>query len=122
MKEPLMHAQTRPARSLEAFLDSMTVEEKGEEGFRVSATLRDDCSVLRGHFPDNPILPGAFHVWIAYLLLARLYGVEGRLASVKKAKFRKLILPRDTVTIHGKLSTGGSETAARETEMLDTCE
>ena len=107
-----MHDSPSPPRALEAYLDSMTVEEKGDEGFRVSATLRTDCRVFDGHFPDNPILPGAFHVWIAYLLLAKLYGLEGKLASVQKAKFRKLLLPRDTITIHAKVSPGSGETAA----------
>ncbi|MFH1435717.1 MAG: hypothetical protein ABIJ56_08385 [Pseudomonadota bacterium] len=112
MKEIPMHENPGAQRALEAFLSSLAVEEKGSEGFRVSATLRADCTVFNGHFPGNPILPGAFHVWIACLLLARLYGLEGKLASVQKAKFRKLLLPRDFITIHGKLTPGSGETAA----------
>ena len=112
MKKIPLHENPGPPRALEALLDSMTVEEKGDEAFRVSAALKADCKVFNGHFPDNPILPGAFHVWIAYLLLTELYGVEGTLASVKKAKFRKLLLPRDTITIHGKLLPGSDETTA----------
>jgi len=102
---------------LEDFLENVAVEEDGEGSLRLSGTIRGDCPVFDGHFPGNPVFPGAFHVWIAFLAAARGLGREGApLAGIEKARFRKLLGPGDRVTIMaawGAADAPGGGLAAR---------
>jgi 3-hydroxymyristoyl/3-hydroxydecanoyl-(acyl carrier protein) dehydratase len=88
---------------LEALVSSLDLEELHERGFRASATVRRDCAVFQGHFPDNPVLPGAFHLWIAYLLLRDRLGESLALRSVRRARFKKILVPGDAIVIQGRL-------------------
>jgi 3-hydroxymyristoyl/3-hydroxydecanoyl-(acyl carrier protein) dehydratase len=88
---------------LEAFVSSLSLDEKDESGFRASAVVREGCAVFRGHFPDNPVLPGAFHLWIAYLVLAERLGETLELRGVRRARFKKALVPGDAIVIQGRL-------------------
>lgn len=88
---------------LEAFVSSLAVEESEESGFRATATVRTDCAVFQGHFPGNPVLPGAFHLWITYLLLRDHVGADLGLQAVRRARFKKVLVPGDAIVIQGRL-------------------
>lgn len=105
--EVLMKNHGGHIKRIELYLSFVRVEERGDDFFRASATLKSDCGVFRGHFPGRPILPGAFHVWIVFLLLTEAFGMPLKLTSIHKARFRKLLGPNDVITMQGKLSTGG---------------
>lgn len=94
---------------LKKYLSSLSIEEKGADFFRASAVISEGCEVFSGHFPGNPVLPGAFQVQIACLLLSEVLGAGGRLRCVEKAKFRKLLAPCDAVKISAKIEKGGEE-------------
>lgn len=106
-------AQGTTGRKLAAFVTDLRLEEEGEGAFKASARIREDCSVFQGHFPDMPVLPGAFHVWIAYLVLCRRLGGTRRLTAVEKGRFRIPLLPRDEIALSVRLSSKEGRVWAR---------
>lgn len=105
----MTRAPTQYPGGLEAYVSGLTFEEKGVQSFRATASVRADCAVFQGHFPGNPVLPGAFHLWIAYLLLREHMGATQTLRAVRRARFKKILVPGDAIVIQGKLqdSAGG---------------
>jgi 3-hydroxymyristoyl/3-hydroxydecanoyl-(acyl carrier protein) dehydratase len=108
-----IEAKSKARRKLAAFVTDLRLEEDGEHAFKTSARIREDCALFRGHFPENPVLPGAFHVWIAYLILWERLGGAPRLASVEKGRFRIPLLPRDAFTMSIRLAREQGRIAAR---------
>ncbi len=95
------------------YLSTFTIEEKAEGFFRASGRIAASCPLFRGHFPGKPILPGAFHVWIAFLALTQSTGTNHRLVRISKAKFRQPLLPGDAIAIfcHYNKEGNGAVTA-----------
>lgn len=65
---------------------------------------------FRGHFPGNPVVPGVFLIEAlaqtgAFAILSReeYLGKTGYFASWDKIKFRRKVLPGDTVTLKVQL-------------------
>lgn len=65
---------------------------------------------LSGHFPDKPVLPGIYAVEamaqtadLMLLTLERYGGKTPLFMGIRKASFRKKILPGDTMEIHAEL-------------------
>ncbi len=65
---------------------------------------------FRGHFPDNPVMPGvmileamAQTAAVAVLALEENRGKTVLLAGVKNARFLKPVLPGDTLCLHSEL-------------------
>jgi UDP-3-O-[3-hydroxymyristoyl] N-acetylglucosamine deacetylase/3-hydroxyacyl-[acyl-carrier-protein] dehydratase len=63
-----------------------------------------------GHFPDHPVMPGVLQLeamaQVASLLMARAVGQAGKIGyfmSADKVKFRKPVLPGDTLIIEVEL-------------------
>jgi UDP-3-O-[3-hydroxymyristoyl] N-acetylglucosamine deacetylase/3-hydroxyacyl-[acyl-carrier-protein] dehydratase len=66
---------------------------------------------FQGHFPGHPVMPGVLQVeamaQVASLLLFKLSGTAGRIGyfmSADGVKFRKPVLPGDTIFIHAELT------------------
>jgi len=98
-----------PEKLLASYVTGLSIEEGGEGSFRASAVVRGDCRVFRGHFPGNPVLPGAFHVWIALLVLRRVNPKPLALAAVGKARFRRQLGPDDAIVVDGKRTGAGGD-------------
>lgn len=91
-------AEGRDARPVDAALPWMPlVSELVVDAASRSLTCRllvpYDMPVFRGHFPAVPVVPGVMQVgWAAEL--AREHGlIEGPLAGIESAKFRRLVQP-----------------------------
>ncbi len=102
-----------------------TVEEIDVEGLtiRVSGTLPKESPVFDGHFPRFPVLPGVlmleFMNHAAGFLLLRRQKMEKFvfLGGVKRAKFRRFVMPGDTMTVDAKITHEGSGFSIAETTV-----
>jgi 3-hydroxyacyl-[acyl-carrier-protein] dehydratase len=110
---------------LETFELIDSVESLDIEGLSVtvSGTLPQQSPVFDGHFPLYPVLPGVmmleFMNHAAGYLLLRRQNVERFvfLGGVKRAKFRRFVLPGDTMNVDAKITHDGSGFSIAETKV-----
>ncbi len=110
---------------LETFELIDRVEEMDVEGLtiRVVGTLPEQSPVFDGHFPRFPVLPGVmmleFMNHAAGYLLLRRQAMEKFvfLGGVKRAKFRRFVVPGDKMTVTAKITHEGSGYSIAETAV-----
>lgn len=66
-----------------------------------------DHPAFAGHFPGNPIIPGAWLLAEAVRLAAAAEGRDGAMVTVKSAKFFRPVRPGDQVDIEHAVSASG---------------
>ncbi len=101
------------------------VEEMDVEGLtiRVVGTLPETSPVFDGHFPLYPVLPGVmmleFMNHAAGYLLLRRQNIERFvfLGGVKRAKFRRFVVPGDKMIVDAKVTHEGSGFSIAETSV-----
>ena len=97
-----------PHREPFLFLNSIDIIEKGESGIGYIEFSPKE-PFFKGHFPDNPIVPGV----IIIEALAQAAGVVGGQKFIKEnrtvlfmslnsAKFRKPVKPAEKISLHVK--------------------
>lgn len=99
------------------------VEEIDIDGLtvRVVGTLPEHSPVFDGHFPRFPVLPGVMMLEFmnhaaGYLLLRRQEMAKFVfLGGVKRAKFRRFVMPGDTMVVEAKVTHEGSGFSIAET-------
>ena len=64
-------------------------------------TIRFEAShpIFAGHFPENPIVPGACLVQIAEELAAVVYGYSIRFTAIRNLRFNRAITPDQGATV-----------------------
>ena len=98
-----------PHRAPFLFVDSCDIKIEGEHGLSYKKFEKDEY-FFKGHFPDNPIVPGVIIVeamaqTAGIVVSYKLREFEEKsvlFMSVNKAKFRKPILPEDEITFEVK--------------------
>jgi 3-hydroxyacyl-[acyl-carrier-protein] dehydratase len=101
------------------------VEEADPDGgtIRIVSTLPERSPVFDGHFPAFPILPGVMMLEMmnqtAGFLLYMRYRQERFvfLGGIKRAKFRRMVMPGDALEIRGTVTHDGSGFHIAETSL-----
>jgi len=96
----------------------MDVEEQCVVGYK---NLTFNEPFFQGHFPDEPIMPGVMQLeamaQVAGILLNKVSQKEGQIAyfmSIDKAKFRRKVVPGDTLRMEIKVTRMRSRMATVE--------
>lgn len=96
-----------------------TVEEL-EAGVQITTTFHVSAEreIFKGHFPSEPVLPGVYSVEcmaqtadILLLSMERYAGKTPLFLGINNVRFRRKILPGDTVKIHAELMSEVPEKA-----------
>ena len=82
-----------------------------------------DLALFAGHFPGHPVFPGvilmealAQAASICVLVQDGKEGSLGYLVGIDKAKFRRTVLPGETVTLKGTITKNSSRMCVAEVE------
>ena len=72
-----------------------TIKSQQVEGndIRYLISFDIDCDILKGHFPGNPIIPGACIIQILSELVSKYLGFDVIMSEAKKIKFTNPIKP-----------------------------
>jgi UDP-3-O-[3-hydroxymyristoyl] N-acetylglucosamine deacetylase/3-hydroxyacyl-[acyl-carrier-protein] dehydratase len=99
-----------PHREPFLMVDRVLEVDPGERAVALKQ-VRDDEDWCRGHFPGNPVMPGVLQLeamaQAASILVLRLPDNEGKIGfflSANNVKFRKPVLPGDTLVIDAEIT------------------
>lgn len=67
-----------------------------EDGLCAMLTINDQHEIFKGHFPNQPIVPGVVMIQMIKELLAKAIDMQVQLIQANQIKFLKLISPTDT--------------------------
>jgi 3-hydroxyacyl-[acyl-carrier-protein] dehydratase len=84
--------------------------QQDEISARAVLSLNPRHPIYDGHFPGQPVVPGACLLQMVELLMTRATGKEGRLIRVDHAKFLSVIDPRLNPTVEMTLTWKESAT------------
>jgi len=86
----------------------------------ISATLDidKDSDILKGHFPGQPVIPGACMLQIVRDVLEEVFAVSLRLKRAEHLKFIAMIDPVNPHTLQLNISYKNSEDALNVTAKL----
>ena len=97
-----------PHREPFLFLNSIDITENGISGIGY-ITFSKDEDFFKGHFPNNPIVPGVIIIealaQTAGVVAGQQFTKEKRTVlfmSINSVKFRKLVKPGDNLSLHVK--------------------
>lgn len=61
--------------------------------------LQPDCSVYEGHFPNNPVAPGACNLEMVRECASIALGHELRIKQIKQCKFKQVLQPKQAIQL-----------------------
>lgn len=87
-------------RDVEDSLVSHTISKNG----LITGTYSFDGSleVFKGHFPDQPMLPGVVQMEMIRFLMKKQKGMDFKINYIKKTKFLQPIFPDEQITVEIK--------------------
>lgn len=97
-----------------------TVTRTGQEGDRITASVHLDehHAVFKGHFPDQPVMPGVCTLQIVQELLEQHLGRPLRLSRASNIKFMALIDPRVDPDLDFELAHAPTEQGVKVTAKV----
>ncbi len=97
----------------EPFLWVDEILESEQHRIVTTKTIPEDLDLLKGHYPGNPIVPGVLILESVFQSGALLIALSSDakitpntipvLSRIGKARFKRQVLPGDTITIHVEL-------------------
>lgn len=85
--------------------------EPGEGAGRFSFKVEAAHPAFRGHFPEQPILPGVVQVDWALRLGVQVFGPLGTFQSLEHLKFQAVIRPEEPLELRLHWNAGSGELA-----------
>jgi glycosyltransferase involved in cell wall biosynthesis/3-hydroxymyristoyl/3-hydroxydecanoyl-(acyl carrier protein) dehydratase len=82
----------------------------GENVHEFEITINPNHNVFKGHFPNQPIVPGVFSINIIKQLFERISGKPLRYYAIKQCKFLQPIIPQDGKTMRVEIKVQGAQT------------
>ncbi len=110
---------TLPAMSLssQSICPSESQIERGPAGARISFSVPDGFFFCEGHFPDQPIVPGA--VVAAWMLeAAGLIEATTTFSHLQNLKFRRPLVPGDSVAVRAEAAPTGIRVTVQSGERV----
>jgi 3-hydroxyacyl-[acyl-carrier-protein] dehydratase len=102
--------QIIPHREPMLMVDAITELDQENGTVTGRKTFTGEEEFFKGHFPGNPVVPGVFLIEalaqtgaVAILSREEYLGKTGYFASWDKIKFRRKVLPGDTITLKVQL-------------------
>lgn len=99
-----------PHRDPFLLIDEITDYEVGKYAVGKKSVKMDE-SYFKGHFPGKPVMPGVLIIEslaqvgaVSLLLMPEFQGKIAFFAGIEKAKFRKSVLPGDTLRLECTLT------------------
>lgn len=96
-----------PNRYPICYIDYVDTLEPGKDRCDKNVTINEDF--FQGHFPDNPVMPGALILEtlaqagsILILKSEEFLGKRAYIGGINKAKFRQKVVPGDVLKCHLK--------------------
>ena len=77
-------------------------------GYVATVEASDLLTLCAGHFPDQPVVPGAHLFAIAHDLASWIVRDEVAQLQPAKCHFRTLVLPHAPIALHAKVQPNGS--------------
>lgn len=98
----------------------MYVESEAENReARVHFRFDSSLPIFTGHFPGNPLLPGALQIEMVRTASENVFGVSQKISSIYSAKFKRKILPDEVIVVHLTTQDAGEGTLTRATLNVD---
>lgn len=112
-------------REIDGYLEGFTYESDTAEA---GITFAEEFSGFKGHFPEQPILPGVCQIALAMAMADRMRGTCQVLIEVVNAKFVSMVQPGQRIQIQctlvndllrAKLLTGETRVAEFKLRVED---
>ena len=73
--------------------------QKDESTVHFELEITQDLDWFRGHFPDQPILPGVVQLHWAVCAAREYLGLESQPTEIKRLKFKSIVTPPRTLDL-----------------------
>lgn len=83
--------------------EAFEMQSQDSDSFQGTLCLNEDFVGYKGHFPDQPVLPGICMIDAVLLAAQEHLGRNLRIQTVKSAKFYSPARPGDRLTVEGEV-------------------
>ena len=83
--------------------------EAAENGFKATVEMCPDHPVYKGHFPNQPVVPGVFTLAVVRECAAAAAGYDVEYAEIKECKFISALIPGERVILNLDFTFGGNQ-------------
>jgi 3-hydroxyacyl-[acyl-carrier-protein] dehydratase len=95
---------------LKDFYKVISIENTAENSYSVVILINEKHEIFKGHFPDNPIMPGVCMMQIIKELTEQIIASSLFMQSLSNVKFMALINPFNTPKLRLELDISTTET------------
>ncbi len=75
-----------------------------DDNIQANIKLNPEHNIFKGHFPDNPVLPGVVQLKIVKEIINKVYNKKHTIKSASNIKFTGIITPETIFTIDIKVN------------------